>query len=718
VPAAVRVPPRKLQVKLLRDSFEAITPRADELAGTFYRILFDRYPAVRPLFRDTDLKEQQRKLVQALALVVANLERPAKLKEMLGQLGARHVDYGAQPAHYDAVGECLLAALSEIAGPLWSPKLERAWADAYAAVAALAVAGAESAPAAASPSSPSSRKEPASMSSNRLSVGNASNGRNGGSARSVSGVHSGADTAVEGEFDGGTDLLSRASTMYGALDAVGTNLFIADSEFNLVWMNKKAHETMKTLEDVTMSLFGLLEGDLVGGSIDRFHKGDLKGRVRQLLSNPRNLPYRRTITVGERRLDLNVNCIVEGNDVAGYIVNWEDVTQAEKAQAEAVRLQNMMDNVNINVMLADRDMTLVYMNPASAKTLKSLEKLLPVPVEKMVGQKIDIFHKRPEHQRQILANDSQLPRKANIKLGDETLSLSVVPIYNKDREYIGPMVTWEVITDRIKLARDVEAVVSVVSASSTELEASATGMAASAEETSRQAQAVAAASEQATRNVQTVASSAEQLSASIREIASRVQESSSIAQQAVRQAATTSDTMAKLGTSSQEIGQVVKVITSIAQQTNLLALNATIEAARAGEAGKGFAVVANEVKELARQTAKATEEISSKITGVQADTSSAVQAIKEIAEIIGKISEISTTIAGAVEEQNAATGEISRNVGEAARGTADVSENIANVTKVAAESGRTAEAIKEAATLLSKESEKLAAAVSGFVGKE
>jgi methyl-accepting chemotaxis protein len=263
----------------------------------------------------------------------------------------------------------------------------------------------------------------------------------------------------------------------------------------------------------------------------------------------------------------------------------------------------------------------------------------------------------------------------------------------------------------------VAAIAGVVSASSTELEASAQGMAASTEETTRQAQAVAAASEQATRNVQTVASSAEQLTASIREIASRVQEASSISQVAVRQANETSDTMAKLGVSSQEIGQVVKVITSIAQQTNLLALNATIEAARAGEAGKGFAVVANEVKELARQTARATEEISNKITGVQSDTASAVQAIRDITGVINKINEISTTIAGAVEEQNAATSEISRNVGEAARGTAEVSASISMVTQVASEGGRTAENIKSAAGGLSVESERLNNAVREFLGQ-
>jgi transcriptional regulator with GAF, ATPase, and Fis domain len=265
--------------------------------------------------------------------------------------------------------------------------------------------------------------------------------------------------------------------------------------------------------------------------------------------------------------------------------------------------------------------------------------------------------------------------------------------------------------------RDVKSVVQMVSTAAAEVEASAQGMAASAEETTCQAQAVAAASEQATRNVQTVASSAEELTASIREIAARVQEASTVAQHAVRQSASATSTMMQLGQSSKEIGQVVKVITSIAQQTNLLALNATIEAARAGEAGKGFAVVANEVKELARQTARATEEIERRIAGVQDDADHAVKEIADISGVIGKINEISGTIAAAVEQQNAATGEISRNVTEAARGTADVTMNIAGVTLAAGEAGHTAESLNGSAANLNTQAGRLGAAVDGFLGK-
>ena len=124
------------------------------------------------------------------------------------------------------------------------------------------------------------------------------------------------------------------------------------------------------------------------------------------------------------------------------------------------------------------------------------------------------------------------------------------------------------------------------------------------------------------------------MTASIQEIARNSHEAASIATAAVEVADTANTTVARLGDSSAEIGNVIKLITSIAEQTNLLALNATIEAARAGEAGKGFAVVATEVKELAKETAKATEDISSRIDAIQSDVRAAVDAIAEIGTII------------------------------------------------------------------------------------
>jgi methyl-accepting chemotaxis protein len=222
-----------------------------------------------------------------------------------------------------------------------------------------------------------------------------------------------------------------------------------------------------------------------------------------------------------------------------------------------------------------------------------------------------------------------------------------------------------------------------LASSSEELTSVSQQMSAAAEQTTAQANLVSAAAEQVSGNTRMVANSIENLVTSIHEIAKSAQDAAMVARRAVEMAGTTSGTMDVLGRSSDEIGAVVKVITSIAEQTNLLALNATIEAARAGEAGKGFAVVANEVKDLARETAKATEDIGSRIESMQAGTVRAVAAIAEIGSVIGRIDELQTRIAAAVEEQSATTGEISRNISEATTGTGEIAENIVQVAQAA-----------------------------------
>ncbi len=134
-----------MNVTLLRTSFEALRPQAPALVDRFYALLFERYPQVKPMFAHVDLSKQKQMLVQALALLVANLEKPDVLKSYLGMLGARHAGYGTQQAHYAAVGECLLAAMAEVAGPLWTDDLEQEWAATYGAVASLMQQGAAAA---------------------------------------------------------------------------------------------------------------------------------------------------------------------------------------------------------------------------------------------------------------------------------------------------------------------------------------------------------------------------------------------------------------------------------------------------------------------------------------------------------------------------------------------------------------------------------------------
>ena len=258
-------------------------------------------------------------------------------------------------------------------------------------------------------------------------------------------------------------------------------------------------------------------------------------------------------------------------------------------------------------------------------------------------------------------------------------------------------------------------IVDTVSQASSQLEASASNLSVNVEHAQERTSTVAAASEQASSNVQSVASATEEMSSSINEISRQVQESARIAGEAVEQARKTNVSVSELSQAASRIGDVVELINTIAGQTNLLALNATIEAARAGEAGRGFAVVASEVKALAEQTAKATGEISQQIGGIQTATQSSVSAIKEIGQTISRMSEIASTIASAVEEQGAATQEISRNVQQAARGTQQVSSNIIEVRQGANEAGSAANEVLAAAQSLSRDNERLKQEVSSFL---
>ncbi len=215
-------------------------------------------------------------------------------------------------------------------------------------------------------------------------------------------------------------------------------------------------------------------------------------------------------------------------------------------------------------------------------------------------------------------------------------------------------------------------------------------MAESATKVEENASKVAAAAEQSLANAQAVAGASEELSASIREIASQVQRSKDIVGEAVRAAGSASTTVSHLADAMMAIDEVVRVIADIASQTNLLALNATIEAARAGEAGKGFAVVAHEVKNLANQTAKQTEDITSRITTLKEMAERVTAAIGNVVEHIHGVEEIAGGVAAAVEEQDAATKEISRNVQESAQAAQEVTERIVAVASEATTTGKQA----------------------------
>jgi methyl-accepting chemotaxis protein len=252
-----------------------------------------------------------------------------------------------------------------------------------------------------------------------------------------------------------------------------------------------------------------------------------------------------------------------------------------------------------------------------------------------------------------------------------------------------------------------------LAAASEQLSSGTRHIAGSAEQTSREVVGVAGSTEAMSNALTTVAAGAEEMGASIREIATSTSDASQAGVEAVRVAEEASRTVMSLGQSSAEITNVVNLITAIAEQTNLLALNATIEAARAGESGKGFAVVASEVKDLAQETARATEDISKRVQGIQHSASATSEAISRVSEIVARVNDYQTTIASAVEEQTATTSEMSRNVTEASSSSREVSQSLSTVSTAVSDTSTAIASSEQAVAELAR----MSATLHGLVGQ-
>ncbi len=132
--------------------------------------------------------------------------------------------------------------------------------------------------------------------------------------------------------------------------------------------------------------------------------------------------------------------------------------EAEQAavQVEAARrsMSDLLANLPTHIMMADRDLNITYANPAMTRVLESLKDALPVAPDRVVGSTLGILHQDSSHLIEVLSDPQNLPHRARIQIGPEVVNLLITAIYDQDGEYSGPMVTWEIITEEVRLEQE------------------------------------------------------------------------------------------------------------------------------------------------------------------------------------------------------------------------------------------------------------------------
>ena len=402
--------PLGLNVPVLKKSFNLLAPKIESVIADFYTDLFAKYPAVKPLFGNTTNAKQQQKLIGALKLVINNLENVDNLANALTTLGAKHQDYGAEPAHYEAVAEVLLSAMKKHAGRAWTKDVAGAWQHALEVIA-----------------------------STMLSAYSDSEGN---------------EMVANARGDDDMDPASKQELvrMRSAVDGAMTAIMMIDRDFNITYANQATIDMLTEHEETLRTVFpGFSASNVIGSCIDQFHKNP--AHQRQLLSSPANLPYSTDITVGPLQFRLNVTAMVDDDgEYIGNTLEWSDVTELRKSETNVTRLQSTVDGAMTAIMMIDRDLVITYANQSTVDLLtkhqETLRQAYPgFDVSNLIGTCIDTFHANPAHQRQLLGNPSNLPYSTDIQVGPLVFRINVTAINDQDGNYVGNALEWSDVTE-------------------------------------------------------------------------------------------------------------------------------------------------------------------------------------------------------------------------------------------------------------------------------
>ena len=418
-----------LEADILRETFGLLAPNAEKMVLRFYDELFERFPAVVPMFKNTTKAKQAKMLVPALKLVIDNIDDPDKLVPVLQAMGQRHQGYGAVPEHYGAVAETLMDVMKEFAGKAWTKQVHNAWSDALNLVAETMLGGYDT------------DLEDTEMATNIATVN-----------------------------DDNEELFKLRT----AFDSVTTNLMMCDNDLNITYANPAVVKMLAARQEGLRAVWpGMDAHNLVGQNIDQFHRNP--AHQRGLLADPSRLPASAEIQVGDLEFEVNASFLGGPNgEYLGNIVEWKDLTDINKQKKEVARLESAVQGSTSNIMMCDADLNIVYANPSVVKMLAARQSELravwpSLDANNLVGQCIDQFHRNPAHQRSLLADPSRLPTRAEIQIGDVEFEVNATFVAGPDGEYMGNMVEWKDLTESNKQLREVARLQSAVQGSASNI---------------------------------------------------------------------------------------------------------------------------------------------------------------------------------------------------------------------------------------------------------
>ncbi|MGI4794148.1 MAG: methyl-accepting chemotaxis protein [Janthinobacterium lividum] len=474
-----------------------------------------------------------------------------------------------------------------------------------------------------------------------------------------------------------------------ALSAQRANVMIADNELNIVFMNPAVIALLQEAEaDLKKELPRFSVATLIGSNIDVFHKNPAHQRT--MLAKLEK-PHRATIWVGNRGFDLFVSPLVEDGKRIGFVVEWTDAKERllnldYAAQISAIsRSQAVIEFTTDGIILAANENFLKAVGYSLDDVTGKHHKIFVEPALQESREYTEFWDRLRKGEYQA----GQYKR-----LGKNGKVIWIEGAYNPIMDVHGK------VCKVVKFATDISVQMELLANLKVLIDQNFGEIDGAIGLSTIEANSASAAADETSINVQSVAASAEQLAASIGEISRSMAQSRSATETAFEQTVAVARNTETLKSAAQAMNGIVGLIRNVASQINLLALNATIEAARAGDAGKGFAVVASEVKNLAIQAAKATEQISTEIDGIQTTSAEVAGALGAIRDAVTTVRESVMLTASAVEEQSAVTQSMSANMHSASNAVSTVSTNITEISTAVLQAAQAVAKTKHAAQVL------------------